>query len=119
MEEAVKSGYQLLLSLTRWIPEEEGKALENLLNRQIDGLLCCIEPEEDSSAYRLLKSANIPIVFVNRQEPGFSSVSTGLKPALLEHETFCGTWVPESLRQFLPEIAVAAEFSGQQPGIRP
>lgn len=84
MEEAVKSGYQLLLSLTRWIPEEEGKALENLLNRQIDGLLCCIEPEEDSSAYRLLKNASIPIVFVNRQEPGFSSVSTGLKPALLE-----------------------------------
>ena len=27
MEEAAKSGYQLLLSLTRWIPEEEEKAL--------------------------------------------------------------------------------------------
>ncbi len=82
MEEAVKGGYQLLLSLTRWIPEAEEKALENLLNRQIDGLLCCIEPDEGSRAYQLLSNASIPIMFINRKETNFYSICTDLGPVL-------------------------------------
>ncbi|MEI3039294.1 MAG: LacI family DNA-binding transcriptional regulator [Victivallales bacterium] len=84
MEEAAKSGYQLLLSLTRWIPEEEEKALENLLNRQIDGLICCIEADEGTRAYELLRNAPIPVLFLNYPDPNFFSVCADLKPAMLE-----------------------------------
>lgn len=84
MEEAAKSGYQLLLSLTRWIPEEEEKALENLLNRQIDGLICCIEADEGTRAYELLRNAPIPVLFLNHPDPNFFTVCADLKPAMLE-----------------------------------
>ena len=35
LDEAAKHGYQLILGLTRWIPEEEENTVKNLLNRQI------------------------------------------------------------------------------------
>lgn len=82
MEEAAVYGYQLLLSLTRWIPEEEEKALENLLNRQIDGLICCIEPDPGTRAHELLENAAIPVLFLNRDEKKFQTVYSDLFPAL-------------------------------------
>ena len=61
-EQAVRKGYQLLLGLTRWIPEEEKETVKNLLNRQIDGMICCIHPEENSETGKLLLESRIPVI---------------------------------------------------------
>ncbi len=62
LDEAAKHGYQLILGLTRRIPEEEEKTVKNLLNRQIDGLICCIHPEENSKTYTMFRQSRIPII---------------------------------------------------------
>ncbi len=62
LDESAKHGYQLLLGLTRWIPEEEEKAVRSLLNRQIDGLICCIHPEKNSETSSLLLRSRIPVI---------------------------------------------------------
>lgn len=85
LDEAAKHGYQLLLGLTRWIPKEEEKAVENLLNRQIDGLICCIHPEENSRTYELFRKSRIPIVRTcpSRDFPGvFADIQKAMNDAV-------------------------------------
>lgn len=62
LDEAAKLGYQLLLGLTRWVPDEEENTVKNLLNRQIDGLICCIHPEKNSKTYERFLQSRIPII---------------------------------------------------------
>lgn len=84
MEEAAKHGYQLLLALTRWIPQEEEKVLENLLQRQIDGLISCIDTPQDSNTRQILLDSKIPVFRMNEPDSCFSNISTDLSPGLNE-----------------------------------
>ena len=77
LEETARKGYQLLLGLTRWIPEEEEKSIKNLLNRQIDGLICCVHPEESSGTSELLRQSRIPIIRLSPSDDFPSICSDG------------------------------------------
>lgn len=77
LEETARKGYQLLLGLTRWIPEEEEKSIKNLLNRQIDGLICCVHPEESSRTSELLRQSRIPIIRLSPSDDFPSICSDG------------------------------------------
>ncbi len=104
LEEASKLGYQLLLGLTRWVPEEEENAVRNLLSRQIDGLICCIHPEENSKTYELFRQSRIPIIRLSPSND-FPSVCVDGRGAMNEavsflaahgHSRICGVFYDRS-----------------------
>lgn len=82
LQATAEHGYQLLLGLTRWVPAEEERALENLLKRQIDGLVCCINPEPGTRTYRMLQTAPVPVLKLNDPSPDFCHVCADLRPAM-------------------------------------
>lgn len=82
MEEAARHGYQLLLALTRWIPQEEQKVLENILQRQIDGLISCIDTLNKSSVNQILLKSGIPVFCINEPKTHFMNVNADLVPAM-------------------------------------
>jgi DNA-binding LacI/PurR family transcriptional regulator len=82
LQATAERGYQLLLGLSRWIPEEEEKALENLLQRQIDGLVCCINPDVGTRTYRMLQETSVPVLKLNDPSPDFCHVCPDLTPAM-------------------------------------
>ena len=53
LDEADKRGYQLLISVTRFSKEKEQKCLQNLMNRQADGILYTLDfdPEKPLPDY--------------------------------------------------------------------
>ena len=90
LEAAAKLGYQLILGLTRWIPEEEENTVKNLLNRQIDGLVCCIHPEENSKTYQMFLQSRIPIIRLSPSSD-FPSVCIDGGEAMNEAVSFFAT----------------------------
>ena len=69
-------GYQLLFSLTSWNPEKERKCMENLIERQVDGIFYApyLRPEPEFSR-RILES-RIPILLNRQKADGFLSANT-------------------------------------------
>lgn len=81
LNEALKYGYQLLLSITRYNQEEEKKCLENLINRQTDGILYGLHLVPDDRIRRLL--AGFPILlFSGAIPPEYNSYTIDLRPAM-------------------------------------
>lgn len=71
--EAQKHGYELLLTGRREQadPAAEREFIENLLARQVDGLIILNEPECDLSYYQQLQQRRVPMVLVgNHAQPG-------------------------------------------------
>ncbi len=73
LDECLKHGYQLLLGITRYEPGEERKCLENLFQRQTDGIFhyLGVFPE------RYIRSAGMerhPILQLASSHPDFNSV---------------------------------------------
>ena len=65
-------GYQLVISATDGDPEKEGKIVQLLLNRQIDGLILA-SSSESRSILEKCKKAHTPLVLIDRAIEGVST----------------------------------------------
>ena len=99
LNESTKRGYQLMVSLTRWNKEEEERCLENLINRQTDGILYYPALRSNSKIYQRLNKSSYPLLLVEQESSDFStvrnSIATALQEALAElkklgHKHICG-----------------------------
>lgn len=73
LHEALKYDYQLLISSSRFHPEEEKRCLENLLDRQVDGILYHLYLKPDPAMRESLK--NYPILQRCSANPDFCSLN--------------------------------------------
>lgn len=74
LHEVLKYGYQLLISVTRYDPEEEQRCLENLLDRQADGILYHLYLTPDLEKLPILR--NFPILQHTSINPAFNSLTS-------------------------------------------
>lgn len=82
MYEALKYNYQLLISLTRFNQEEEKKCLANLINRQTDGTIYCLQLIPDERIRNLL--SGYPILLSNNILPEYNTFTLEQDSALLQ-----------------------------------
>ncbi len=82
LEESLSHGYQLLVSLTRWNPEEEARCLENLIDRQADGILYYPNLRADTTIARKLCESGYPLLLIEQESELFPTVRNQLGPAL-------------------------------------
>lgn len=82
LEESLHNGYQLLVSLTRWKPDEEVRCLENLINRQADGILYYPNLRTDTTIARKLSESGYPLLLIEQESELFPTVRNQLEPAL-------------------------------------
>lgn len=67
-------GYQLLISLTQWDHEKERRSLENLIERQVDGIIYALHLSGEQEFFRKIHGSRIPVAVLNQKEKGFLSV---------------------------------------------
>lgn len=85
LEAADARGKQLLISVTKWDPAKELACLDNLMQRQVDGII--FHPEaltEGSDIYNKLIKRQFPMVLYDYELPGMSAVISDLKPGMTE-----------------------------------
>lgn len=85
--EAVKHDYQLLISATRFHPDEEKRCLENMLDRQVDGILYHLYLKPDSVLRETLK--HYPILQRSSMNPDFCSLTPDLSTPIREGMRRC------------------------------
>jgi LacI family transcriptional regulator len=80
LEIANSYGYCMLTSITAWDFERERAAFRVLMERQTDGIICVVggfcPHGEHHELYTLLKKQHYPVVLLDYQAAGFSSVSS-------------------------------------------
>lgn len=82
-------GYQLLFALTKWNPEKEKRGLENLLERQVDGILYAPRWQDDARLAGKLAELGIPVLLLNQSANGLLSARRNPAGAYAEMaETF-------------------------------
>lgn len=69
-------GYQLLFSLTSWDPEKERKCMENLIERQVDGIFYAPYLRPEPEFCRRILESRIPILLNRQKADGFLSANT-------------------------------------------
>ncbi|MBR0459788.1 MAG: LacI family DNA-binding transcriptional regulator [Victivallales bacterium] len=88
-----RRGYQLLISLTSWGEDREHKALESLLDRQVDGIYYSPQMEKDPVFWQKIQSYHTPILVNGQPIPGFLSLDNGDQSAhkeVLKYFHSCG-----------------------------
>lgn len=90
LQAADDHGYQMLVSVTKWDIQKESRALKTLMQRQVDGIILCMQNlNHDHKLYNEIRSINYPIVIYGQGMEGFSSVSSDFTSAMDELvETF-------------------------------
>ncbi len=73
---ASQSNYRLLIADSDGKPEDESPIIRDLF-RQVDGLIL-VSPRMQISELKALESAPVPVVLVNRMEPGIGLPSVGV-----------------------------------------
>jgi len=68
------AGYSVLLTNSGGIPENDGKRIEALLQRQVDGLILLPATENDPAMLAALRGAHVPMVVIDRALPADVSV---------------------------------------------
>jgi LacI family transcriptional regulator len=77
MDFASKSGYHIILTISRENADIEKENIKNLLSLRVDGLLVAVSKETvDTSIYKTIKKIHIPLIFFDRtiEDIGFSSI---------------------------------------------
>ncbi|MEO1193450.1 MAG: LacI family DNA-binding transcriptional regulator [Pseudomonadota bacterium] len=70
------SGYQILLACAYYDPEEESRAIDTLLAKQVDGLLLTLTNADKSKEIALLHQADLPFVLIfNQPEEALPAVT--------------------------------------------
>jgi len=82
LNESMGRGYQLVLSLCRWDKEEEQSCLENLINRQVDGILYYPELEKDSAVYKKLCKNHSSVLLIEQDSNDFSTIRNDIWSAM-------------------------------------
>ena len=83
LDECSRHGYQLLIGLTHFNPEEERRTLENLLSRQADGIFHALNLFP-ADLLNELGMNDYPILQLSSAHPGFNSAALDLEEALKE-----------------------------------
>ncbi len=108
LEAADARGQQLLISVTKWNKDKELECLENLMQRQVEGIIFCpLALTKNSKIYKKIVKHRFPVVLYNYQLEGISSVLSDLAPGMNE--------AVELLDQSKPKTIGYASPS-QQPG---
>ncbi len=74
MADAGKRGYRLIISITNYDPQEEADALEDILNRQVDGVIYTLSLDPDTPPARRLAESRYPILLQDNTQQTFHSV---------------------------------------------
>ncbi len=83
-EAAKQHGYRLILSLTNYDPAEEQEALEDILNRQVDGVIDTLSLDPASALALRLQKNHYPILLQDHAQKLFSSAWYDYTKALPE-----------------------------------
>ncbi|MBN2641391.1 MAG: LacI family DNA-binding transcriptional regulator [Victivallales bacterium] len=84
LNESARHGYQLIISITRWIQEEEEACFDSLIQRQIDGIINCLHLRSESPLYSMLKKSKIPVCGMNTINTDFAAYNIKLDNAMDE-----------------------------------
>lgn len=77
-----RRGFQLLFALSRCDQEQERRGLENLLNRQVDGIFHSPFLAPDAPLAERLQKLSTPLLLREQKLPGFSSVGYDRREAV-------------------------------------
>ena len=83
-EAAKQCGYRLIIALTNYDPEEEREALEDMLNRQTDGVIDTLSLDPESPLALRLRKGGYPILLQDNAQTFFSSAWYDYDTALPE-----------------------------------
>ena len=86
-------GYQLLFSLTSWDPEKERKCMENLIERQVDGILYTPHLSLEPDFCKRIQENRVPILLPCQKAENFLSVDANWQEVFDEMISFftkCG-----------------------------
>jgi LacI family transcriptional regulator len=96
MDAAVRSGYHVILAVSREKSEIEKTNILNLLSMRVDGLLIAVSKETpDAKIYQKVKFSDVPLVFFDRvleeQGAGFVGIDDrGAAKKLIDFVIRCG-----------------------------
>ncbi|MBN2202102.1 LacI family DNA-binding transcriptional regulator [bacterium] len=96
MDVAVRSGYHIILAVSREKSEIEKKNILNLLSMRVDGLLIAVSKESpDIQIYQKVKISDVPLIFFDRvlegQGSGFVGIDDrGAAKKLIDFVIRCG-----------------------------
>jgi LacI family transcriptional regulator len=96
MDVAVRSGYHIILTVSREKSEIEKANILNLLSMRVDGLLIAVSKEtQNTQIFRKVKRSDVPLVFFDRavENLGFGSVGIDDRSAarkLIDFVLRCG-----------------------------
>ena len=65
MADAKKRGYRLIIAITNYDPQEEAGALEDILNRQVDGVIYTLSLDPGTRLARSLGESRYPILLLS------------------------------------------------------
>jgi DNA-binding LacI/PurR family transcriptional regulator len=86
LDEADNAGYQILLSITKWDSKKEIKALENLMQRQVDGIIYHPLVQKTAKIFSQLKKEDYPLLPLSQNSRNFPFVcndySKGMEAAV-------------------------------------
>lgn len=74
MADAKKRGYRLIIAITNYDPQEEAGALEDILNRQVDGVIYTLSLDPGTRLARSLGESRYPILLQDNTQNMFNSV---------------------------------------------
>jgi LacI family transcriptional regulator, fructose operon transcriptional repressor len=81
LDAASRRGYQLLVALTRWNLEEELRALEKLVERQVDGVVYDPAIQKDAPFIKELRKRQYPLILTGCDSEDFSTARFDTYPA--------------------------------------
>lgn len=82
MKVAAKHGYQLLITVTGDNRQEEMRNLENLISRQVDGVLYCPNISPDTKFMEELRKQEYPLLLVDQRAEAISTIVNDTRKAM-------------------------------------